>query len=232
MRANLGDAKARMDWANVRPVKEEGEMPETSAFFYGAAPQPGQLAGNTLTLPWPAGGGDATLTVMQEGIGAPWMTVQALAAIPLTEPLMAGYRIRKTITPVEQADKNLPAGHYTRGDVLRVTLDIDAHNDMTWVAISDPIPGGATILGSGLGRDSSIATLGEKTGRTRSPAFEERSFEAFRAYFDYLPRGTAKVEYTMRLNNSGTFHLPPSRAEALYAPEVFGALPVSSITVH
>lgn len=232
VRASLGDAKASMDWANVRPVKEEGEMPETSAFFYGAAPQPGQLAGNTLTLPWPAGGGDATLTVLQEGSGAPWMTAQALAAIPLTEPLMAGYRIRKTITPVEQADSSLPAGHYTRGDVLRVTLDIDAHNDMTWVAISDPIPGGATILGSGLGRDSSIATLGEKTGRTRSPAFEERSFEAFRAYFDYLPRGNAKVEYTMRLNNSGTFHLPPSRAEALYAPEVFGALPVSTITVH
>ncbi len=234
VRASLGEAQATLNWADVRPVKDEGEMPEVPhAFYYGAAPQPGQLAGNTLTLPWAPGAGEATLTVMHEGSGAPWMTVQALAAIPFTEPMAAGYRLHKTITPVEMADRTLPAGHYSRGDVLRVTLDIDAHADMSWAAISDPIPGGATILGSGLGRDSSIAaSVGERTGRTRAPTFEERSFEAFRAYFDYLPRGPAKVEYTMRLNNSGTFHLPPSRAEALYAPEIFGILPNSTITVR
>jgi uncharacterized protein YfaS (alpha-2-macroglobulin family) len=30
------------------------------------------------------------------------------------------------------------------------------------------------------------------------------------------------VEYTLRLNNVGDFALPPSRVEALYAPEMFG----------
>ena len=49
-------------------------------------------------------------------------------------------------------------GQYTRGDVLRITLEVNASADMTWVVISDPVPGGATILGSGLGRDSQIAT--------------------------------------------------------------------------
>ena len=33
------------------------------------------------------------------------------------------------------------------------------------------------------------------------------------------------VEYTLRLNNAGDFALPPTRAEALYAPEMFGELP-------
>ena len=30
------------------------------------------------------------------------------------------------------------------------------------------------------------------------------------------------MEYTVRLNNVGDFALPPSRVEALYAPEMFG----------
>jgi uncharacterized protein YfaS (alpha-2-macroglobulin family) len=81
----------------------------------------------------------------------------------------AGYAITKTVTPVEQANKSLPAGQYTRGDVLRVTLEVNASANMTWVAITDPIPGGATILGSGLGRDSEIATQGEKRAAAAGP---------------------------------------------------------------
>ena len=38
---------------------------------------------------------------------------------------------------------------------------------MTWVVVSDPVPGGATILGGGLGRDSQIATRGEQRSGTR-----------------------------------------------------------------
>ena len=80
---------------------------------------------------------------------------------------------------------------------------------MTWVVVSDPVPGGATILGSGLGRDSQIATRGEKRSGSAWPAYEERSFEAFRTYYEYLPRGKHVVEYTVRLNNPG-----PLRAAA------------------
>ena len=29
----------------------------------------------------------------------------------------------------------------------------------------------------------------------------------------------------MRLNQAGTFQLPPTRVEALYAPEMFGEMP-------
>ena len=108
--------------------------------------------------------------------------------------------------------------------MLRVTIEVNASADMTWVVISDPIPGGATILGSGLGRDSQIATQGEKKSGAGWPAFEERSFEAFRSYYEYLPKGVVKMEYTVRLNNVGDFALPPSRVEAMYAPEMFGEI--------
>ena len=121
---------------------------------------------------------------------------------------------------------------YTRGDVLRIALEVNASADMTWVAITDPIPGGATILGGGLGRDSEIATSGEKkAGGPGWAAFEERSFESFRSYYEYLPKGVVKMEYTVRLNNVGEFSLPPSRVEALYAPEMFGEAPNAKVKV-
>jgi uncharacterized protein YfaS (alpha-2-macroglobulin family) len=63
------------------------------------------------------------------------------------------------------------------------------------------------------------------------PAWEERAFDAFRAYYEFLPRGTWSLEYTLRLNQDGTFLLPPTRVEALYAPEMFGEMPNAAIEV-
>jgi hypothetical protein len=114
---------------------------------------------------------------------------------------------------------------------MRVKLVVDAQSDMTWVVVSDPVPGGATVLGSGLGRDSAIATQGEKREGTGWPAYEERSFEAFRSYHEFLPRGRHVVEYTLRLNNPGRFGLPPTRVEAMYAPESFGEAPNGVVDV-
>ena len=33
------------------------------------------------------------------------------------------------------------------------------------------------------------------------------------------------LTFTVRLNNEGDFALPPSRVEAMYAPEMFGEMP-------
>ena len=184
-----------------------------------------QASGAATRLAWPSGA--ATLNVVQEGSGKPWLTVQSLAAIPLRAPLRAGYDIARSVSAVEQKDKT----KWSRGDVVKVRLEIDAQSDMTWVVVSDPVPGGATILGSGLGRDSQIATRGEKREGSAWPAFEERGFEAFRSYYEYLPRGKHVVEYTVRLNNPGRFALPPSRVEAMYAPESFGEAPNAGIEV-
>jgi uncharacterized protein YfaS (alpha-2-macroglobulin family) len=184
-----------------------------------------QASGAATKIAWPTSA--ATLDVVQEGAGKPWLTVQSLAAIPLKAPLRAGYSIARSVSAVEQKDKS----RWSRGDVVKVRLEIDAQSDMTWVVVSDPVPGGATILGSGLGRDSQIATRGEKREGSAWPAFEERGFEAYRSYYEYLPRGRHVVEYSVRLNNPGRFALPPSRVEAMYAPETFGETPNASIEV-
>lgn len=237
-KAAMGANNAAVDWSKVERVKTTdltGAAHQTT--WFGAPASPGNLKNNGMFLPWTSAagkaGGKEQLAVTHQGPGKPWLTLQSVAAIQLKAPFAAGYSITKTVTPVEQANKALPPGQYTRGDVLRVTLEVNASADMTWVAITDPIPGGATILGSGLGRDSAIATQGEKA-RTGPgwPAFEERSFESFRSYYEYLPKGAVKMEYTVRLNNVGDFALPPSRVEAMYAPEMFGESPNARVKVE
>ncbi len=198
--------------------------PASVAHDWTAAP-----AGGRLMLPWPAAASASasTLNVQQQGSGRPWLAVQALAAVPLTAPVAAGYRLTRTVSPVERKTD----GAWTRGDVQRVRIEIDAQIDMTWVALSDPVPAGATVLGSGLGRDSALATQGEKREGTAMLAYEERGQEAFRASWQFMPRGKHVIEYTLRLNSAGRFGLPPTRVEAMYAPESYGEQPNAALEV-
>jgi uncharacterized protein YfaS (alpha-2-macroglobulin family) len=175
--------------------------------------------GRTLSFDWPSG--QKELEVSHHGGGKPWATIQSLAAIPLKEALSTGYRIKKTLSAVEQKK----SGVWTKGDVARVKLELESQSDMTWVVLTDPIPAGASILGGGLGNDSSLQTQGEKREGWVWPAFEERSMEAYRAYYQYVPKGKWTVEYTLRLNESGLLQLPTTRIEAMYAPEMFGENP-------
>jgi alpha-2-macroglobulin len=209
-RAGLNSASASVDWA-------------------------AHAEGGSMRLAWPAAPlASGTLNVTQEGSGKPWLSVRSLAAVPLTAPVRAGYSITRSVTAVDRK-AGAAAGNWSRGDVLRVRVEVDAQSDMTWVVVSDPVPAGATVLGSGAGRDSAIAMRTEKRdGGVDSrawPAFEERSFEAFRSYFEFLPRGSHVVEYSVRLSNPGRFSLPPTRVEAMYAPESFGALPNGAVEV-
>ena len=168
------------------------------------------------------------LSMVHEGSGRPWAFVTSRAALPLDKPLFAGYQIKRSVTPIEQKTANV----WARGDVYRVTLEVDAQADMTWVVISDPIPTGAACSAAD---SAAIRASSPPTSAATAyawPAYEERAFDGFRAYYRYVPKGKLKVEYTVRLNNAGAFSMPPTRVEAMYAPESFGELPVASIEVR
>jgi hypothetical protein len=171
------------------------------------------------SLPWPAAAD--TLRLAHTGSGVPWVTLTARAAVPLQAPFDAGYRIRQQVTPLQQA---VP-GKWTRGDLARVTVSVDAQADMGWVVVDAPLPAGASVLGGGLRRDGELATSGQRDRGAAWPAFEERGFDSYRAYYAWVPKGTFSLDYTLRLNNPGRFRLPPLRVEALYQPEQFGEAP-------
>ena len=179
-------------------------------------PSPGETASGRLD--WPQG--DEPLQLDHQGQGRAWIGLRAQARMMEDEPQGSGYRLERRVVPVQR----LQPDSWSRGDIYRVEIDIHSRDTATWVVLDDPVPAGATILGSGLGRDAGAVLPQAGTG-FYPPAFVERTSTAYRAYFDYLPAGRVSVSYTVRLNAIGSFVLPPTRVEALYRPDLYGSFP-------
>src|SRR3546814_15993713 len=91
---------------------------------------------------------------------------------------------------------------------------------------SSDLPAGATIVGDLGGQSRMLAEQGsdgpgieflatDGTGKLWDiqagvrAAYVERGNDAWRAYFDWVPRGRFAVSYLVRLNGAGHFQLPP-----------------------
>ena len=220
----------------------------TTTLALGGASQargwPLAAAARGVSFPLPAA--QTPLVLRQAGGEGPWATVAVRAAVPLRTPLFAGYRLSRQVTMVQQRN----AGRLTRGDVMRVTLTVDASAERNWVVIADPVPAGATILGD-LGGSSRLLRANENGGEGSSggqanvliggkpfvveygaqPAYVERGRDGWRGFFSWMPAGRSVVSYTLRLNNPGRFSLPPTRVEAMYSPAVRAQLPNAGVEV-
>ncbi|WP_443018949.1 alpha-2-macroglobulin family protein [Sphingomonas sp.] len=177
-----------------------------------------------LSLPLPAA--QTPLRLAQAGGAGPWATVLVRAAVPLSQPLAAGYRMTKRVEAVQAKTK----GVYTRGDVLRVTIDVEAAAERNWVVVSDPLPAGATVIG-GMANQSQLLADQATEGDGVQPSYIERGRDAWRAYFAWVPRGRFTVSYVVRLNGAGRLQLPPSRVEAMYSPAIRAAVPNATMVV-
>src|SRR5690606_18084816 len=185
-----GSQRRSFDW-------DEAVKPEVSMSDVVSGPTPS--AGITLNafLPWEDGRKD--LAIVHEGSGKPWAMVRATAALPLDAPLFTGSCSHRTVTPVQQQT----AASWTRGDVARIRLELEAQTDMSWVVVDDPVPAGSTILGGGLGGRGSLLADADSREGWAWLAYEERRFDAYRAYYRFVPKGKWSVEYSVRLNNPG-----------------------------
>ncbi|MEN9865772.1 MAG: hypothetical protein RL748_1362, partial [Pseudomonadota bacterium] len=182
----------------------------------------------SLQLPWPDKRARVNLNLSHQGQGAPWATVQVLSRVPGNEQAR-GITVEKIITPVSQ---RVP-GKWSVGDVMKVTLKMNAELDLGWVVVRDPVPSGASILGKGLGRESALAQ--EKVQSSNwwwNSGVVERGNESYRSYYPRIWRGKWQADYVLRLNNAGSFNLPATRIEAMYAPEIYGETPNPGLQVQ
>ncbi|PZQ23793.1 MAG: alpha-2-macroglobulin [Sphingopyxis macrogoltabida] len=193
-----------------------------------------ELAGNRTTQAWPQADAApplrlplaaATMALRHQGSGTPWAVVSVKAAVPLKEPLNAGYRIKRSVSVVKAADPN----RLVRGDVVKVRIEVVASAGRTWVVVNDPIPPGATIVGNLGGQSAMLAQ--QAGGSGAQPSYVERGKDSWRGYFGWMPAGTHAVEYVVRLNGTGRFTLPQTRVEAMYSPAIRGQWPNAPVTV-
>lgn len=185
--------------------------------------------GEKKLLSWPMGSDKKNVNVQFQhvGTGKPWIHFETLSAIPLKAPFDLGYKISRKISPVSQ---EIP-GVWKRGDVANIEITIVAKVDQPWVVVKDPVPAGASHLGTGL--DGSSNLLDKMPKANAAPGeiqfwpteYEEKSHANYISYAAYLPKGTYRLNYRIRLNSAGEFKMPPSRVEAMYSPETFGEVP-------
>lgn len=168
-----------------------------------------------------------SVSVSYEGKGKPWVEWSVNSILPLKAPISSGYRLKRTFEPIQVAKP----GILSKGDTVRVTIEIQADSDKTWVVVEDPIPPGSLPLGRGFGRESIITQEGKVGDTSFYLSFEEKTLSQYRAYFEYLPKGTHTLEHSFRLNHSGNFQMPSTRVEAMYSPETHAEWPNETVRI-
>ena len=163
------------------------------------------------TLPWSSG----ALTVTQEGSGKPWATVESLAAVAAEGTVCGG------LSDHEDRDARR-SGRQGRALAWRPRARTARHrcaerHDLGGRQRSDSGGRDDSRLGTRprFGeRDAQASNVHKARGRRSSSA----ASTAIARTTTICRRASCQVEYTVRLNNAGTFGLPPTRVEALYAP--------------
>ena len=160
----------------------------------------GRLLGQTLTGTWvrpPLGGRSpppaqmsfplparsASLLLSHSAQPAPWATVSVRAAVPLSAPAFAGYRVSRQITFLERKRPD----RLSAGDVLKVRIIVEAPVDRTWVVIEDPVPAGASIVSGGGGQSALLAA--QANGGDGWPSYIERGNDFLARLFRLAAQG-------------------------------------------
>ncbi|MEO8482015.1 MAG: MG2 domain-containing protein [Acidobacteriota bacterium] len=218
--------------------------PVGTATFRGrsSTAQQVQLAMPDLLRQVPAGA-ERELALSREGAGR--LFYSARVQYSPTEPLPAGnagIRIERAYERYVENGAGTAATAFSAGDLIRVSLTITLPQERRYVAVSDPILGGAEAVdgffrttASDLARDaSSAANPGdnhwwfERDGFDHVDKFDDR----VELFATRLSAGRHTFSYLVRATTAGTFRAAGTSAEQMYAPEVSGRAAPSVIEIR
>lgn len=168
----------------------------------------------------------------------------ARTTLPSTS-LERGFFVQKTLRPVKAAElpralasipsegaTSAPAGSLVLADLLLV-----APSSREYVVLEDPLPAGLEAVDARLATTARWANISGSSsddvypsdddiahGRALLPSHYRQELRDDRVLFfvDHLPAGIYHYRYLARATTPGQFVVPPTRAEEMYNPEVFG----------
>jgi uncharacterized protein YfaS (alpha-2-macroglobulin family) len=126
--------------------------------------------------------------------------------------------------------------HIKAGATVRVRLTMVADSNRTNIALVDPLPAGLEIINPTLAA-SPRPPADEKPGPATWFGWTWFDHENLRddraeAFSAYLYAGTYEYSYVARATTPGAFVTPPTKAEEIYAPEVFGRSATDTVVVE
>jgi uncharacterized protein YfaS (alpha-2-macroglobulin family) len=139
-------------------------------------------------------------------------------------------------TETSDADGNRVTGPLVPGATYTRRVVVSSSRDRNFVALRAPVPSGAEIVDASFVTSSTRppAEGGEEDGeRGRGAAYDPYAWEdappvrfimddEIRFHWDAFPAGMREVEFRFRAVMPGVYPTPPSQAECMYEPEVFG----------
>jgi uncharacterized protein YfaS (alpha-2-macroglobulin family) len=178
-------------------------------------------------------GGDDDLIVSQDGEQGRLYYRLGLRYAPSDldlEPLDRGFVVTRTYEAVDNPDDvRLEDGVWRirAGAEVRVRISMVADSRRTHVALIDPLPAGLEPLNPALDNSPEPGPeLDRNAGGFFGPSrwFSHQNLRDDRgeAFASFLSAGTYQYSYVTSATTPGTFIVPPSRAEEIFAPETFG----------
>jgi hypothetical protein len=137
-----------------------------------------------------------------------------------------GLRVEKTIE--DESGQLVTTGVFKAGSLYRVKLTVRTPQDRHFVVVDDPLPAGfeavnVQLATSGQGLTSLVSA--PRRGWWFYSGFNTSELRDDRVllFADFLNQGSHTYTYLVQATSYGTFELPPTKAEEMYAPEVFGS---------
>jgi uncharacterized protein YfaS (alpha-2-macroglobulin family) len=184
----------------------------------------------------------ATLVFDKHGSGTLFYEARLRYAplVPPSDDLERGFFVQKTsrAVPREQLNdalKQVPEvgqQRFAAGDLVLTDLVLIAPAERHYVVIDDPLPAGFEAVDTQLrttaagldisGSYSDDADPDTKSGFSHSWYRQELRDDRALFFVDHMAAGIYHYRYLARATSRGVFVLPPTRAEEMYQPEVFG----------
>jgi uncharacterized protein YfaS (alpha-2-macroglobulin family) len=188
----------------------------------------------------------AALAFQVEGQGKLYYQARvryALRELP-TEGIDRGFFVDKrlrTVTASGLADAlatvpEATTARFVAGDLVLADLLLVNPKPRSHVVLDDPLPAGFEAIDLRLattsGRLEAIDQPSDDDGYDATSGYTREVRDDRVLFFvDHLPAGVYRYRYLARATTLGSFVVPPTRAEGMYAPEIFGRTGATRIEV-
>ena len=182
-----------------------------------------------------AGGGTQDLILNKDGPGRLYyrLGLQYAPTDLNLSPLEMGFVVQRRYESLDDPEAvyqdNDGVWHIKAGTRVRVKITMEADNRRYHVALVDPLPAGLEIINPALAVSENIPQDPTNPDYKYGwwwwgPWYEHQNMRDSRAeaFTSLLWEGVYEYSYDTRATTPGAFIVPPTKAEEMYSPEVFG----------
>jgi alpha-2-macroglobulin len=155
-----------------------------------------------------------------------------------SKPAWEGFELERSVAPLGSKQALAAGEAYKAGQRYVVTLRVRTRQDRTFVALTDPLPGGLEVIDSSFATESQAeaqqkaAQSPSSSGWTSGFQHAENYDDRVQVFANYMPQGDYTWSYLVQATTPGVYSKPSAWVEQMYEPEVFGRTPSQAVDVR